>query len=230
MRKIAVMVPTRNRPEKSKITFDSWLQTNEGNSDFYFVLDDDNESVYPRLEGAKYIVAPRKRRGMCDATNYAAKSLVTLGYEFIYWMGDDHCFRTAWETPFLEAMNDQNNIGFVYGNDLLQGKNLPTACLVSCNIIQALGYMVPPSLQHLYIDNFWLTLGNNLGKIKYLDHVIIEHLHYSVGKSTHDQEYKDVNNTQMEQADHNAYNQWIRSEGEFSLNEDLKKLVNLCTE
>jgi len=34
----------------------------------------------------------------------------------------------------------------------------------------------------------------------------------------------------MEQADHAAYNQWIRSEGEFSLNEDLKKLVNLCTE
>ncbi|NCV65265.1 MAG: hypothetical protein EBW16_03430 [Burkholderiaceae bacterium] len=51
--------------------------------------------------------------------------------------------------------------------DLFQGQNLATAVMMSTNIIKALGFMAPPKLIHLYMDNFWMAIGNILDCIDY---------------------------------------------------------------
>ena len=97
-----------------------------------------------------------------------------------------------------------------YGNDLLQGKKLPTAILMSSVIIQKLGYMAPPTLRHQWSDLFWLDLGQKLGTLTYFPNIIIEHLHHSVGKSSTDQTYIDATNRLIRRHDRDAYKKYYQ--------------------
>ena len=99
--------------------------------------------------------------------------------------------------------------GLVYGNDLLQGQNLPTQVAMTTDIVQILGYMVPPSIRHLYVDNFWLQLGRKLGRLKYLDGVIVEHMHPGAQKADWDEGYTRVNEQGMWDADKKAYRKYM---------------------
>jgi len=106
----------------------------------------------------------------------------------IAFMGDDHMPQTFhWDQFLVESLGDRP--GVAYGNDLLQGANLPTMCVISSDVIKALGYMCPPGLQHLYLDNFWLELGRALGNLHYLPDCIIEHIHPLAGKAEMDAGY-----------------------------------------
>lgn len=130
-------------------------------------------------------------------------------YAYIGFMGDDH--RPAsflWDAIMVKNLRDMGNVGFVYGDDLFQGVNLPTAVCMTSNIIRTLGYMVPPTMTHLYLDNFWLELGRACGCIKYLDHVIIEHVHPAAGKAEMDERYSEVNSNEQNSADLRAFNEY----------------------
>jgi len=102
----------------------------------------------------------------------------------------------------------------VYGNDLFQGANLPTAAFLNSSLVQALGYMAPPVLKHLYADNFWMGLGQRLGGLVYLDDVVIEHMHPIASKGTWDEGYTRVNASAVDTADRQAW-EWFRYGGEM---------------
>ncbi len=228
--KIAVMCPSRSRPDKAKECFDSWNGTKCacGMSDFFYVLDDDDDHNYPRHDGAEYIVVPKGRRGMCDPVNFAATKLAKE-YKFVMFVGDDHRFRTQdWDKHFRDAIKMNDDVGYVYGNDLLQGINLPTEVMVSSNIINCLGYMILPDLIHLYIDNYWLYLGRGINKIVYINGVIIEHMHYSVGKSEHDEAYKEVNDTSIADADAASFHHWVNDGRMQREVNKLRKELSIC--
>lgn len=214
---IAVICPTRDRPQNAIDAYESWMANNAGYSDFYVVCDSDQGELY---EGPyKRIVAPKTgRRGMTDPVNYAAM-ILSKEYNYIMFIGDDHRFRTSdWDRQFLEAYASMGGSGFIYGNDLLQGAALPTACSMSSNYIQKLGYMVYPELIHLYIDNYWLSLGRALGKITYLGNVIIEHMHFCNGKAPHDAAYAAVNNGHIISTDQSTYSR-------IDINNEVRKLA-----
>ena len=107
--------------------------------------------------------------------------------ELIGFMGDDHRPRTeGW--PEILGGELAGRPGVAYGNDLHQRENLPTACLVSTPLADALGYLVPHGLYHLFFDDFWKRLGQAT-HLAYRDDVIIEHCHPDAGKSEHDAVY-----------------------------------------
>ena len=60
------------------------------------------------------------------------------------------------------------------------------SCAVS--IINALGYMAPPTLQHLFVDNVWYAWGRNTS-MKYLEETHIEHMHPIAEKAEWDDVY-----------------------------------------
>jgi hypothetical protein len=62
---------------------------------------------------------------------------------------------------------------------------------MSSEIIKALGFMAPPVLKHLYMDNFWLDLGKGINSIHYFEDVVLEHLHPLLEKSPVDKVYLD---------------------------------------
>jgi len=106
---------------------------------------------------------------------------------------------------------------------LLQGKNLATAVMMSTNIIQTLGFMAPPKLIHLFMDNFWMTLGLKINSLYYFDDVIIEHLHPYAGKAEMDAGYADANSEEVGSADQKEFVRYLSEEFE----DDLKKVMKL---
>ena len=82
-----------------------------------------------------------------------------------------------------------------------QGQGLATAVMMSTNIIKAVGYMAPPKLVHLFMDNYWMILGQRLGTLWYFDKVIVEHLHPVAGKAQWDEGYVEANANEVSNAD-----------------------------
>lgn len=215
---LAVIVPTRGRPENAARLATAFRDTSALDAVPVFVADHDD----PRLEEYRLLLRngtlPRLviysgGGGMCAALNYAATRYADL-YEAVGFMGDDHLPRTeGWAVRVNDAL-DCLEPRVVYGNDLLQGANLPTAVFMQSRLVQAMHMMAPAVMRHLYLDNFWKTLGEYLRGLVYLDDVIIEHLHPVANKAEWDERYVVVNAPEIDHADRTA---WLayRDDGRF---------------
>lgn len=192
-----VIIPSRSRPDSIDRAI-KFLKETSIISDFCVAIDDDQSDLYPRIDGVIYEVNPRLK--MNGTLNLVANKYAD-DYETIFFMGDDHLPQTMQWDHFLAGAIASKGYGLAYGNDLFQGKNLATAVMMSTNIIKSFGFMAPPKLVHLFMDNFWMLLGMDLDSIWYFDDVIIEHLHYLAGKSTADAGYLEVNAPDLSNAD-----------------------------
>ena len=213
---VLVIVPTRGRPDASVEFHKEFLQKSMI-SDLMFAIDEDDADSYPRIDGVLYEVNPRM--GMNGTLNYVATKYADK-YKYIAFMGDDHRVRTfGWDLVMAERIG---SLGVAYGNDLIQGQALPTSVMMSSKIIKAIGYMAPPKQKHMYLDNFWLDLGTRLNAIHYLEDVIIEHLHFSVGKSDMDSSYQETNDSAIYNADKVAYDEYLSTQMDIDIDKILK--------
>lgn len=221
---MAIIVPSRSRPENISRLANSLKET-KTNANLFVVLDEDDSKLenYEKLNCADIIVAPKGDRGITRPLNFAASNLKNKFLYFMF-MGDDHVPRTEnWDLIFEERLK-QTKYGVAYGNDLLQGRNLATAVCMTQNIVSALNGMAPASIKHLYIDNFWMQLGKDLNSLHYFENVIIEHLHPSCGKADWDELYELVNSNKSYASDRQAYENYISSEDYQAL---LKKITKV---
>ena len=147
---------------------------------------------------------------------YLGRDDPTGGLDIVGFMGDDHRPRTVdWDLEISKAAHVANNKCVLYGNDLIQGANLPTAVAMTTDIIKALGYFCPPGLMHLYLDDAWREIGREVGKLLYMPQVIIEHCHPIAKKGVEwDDGYREVNSGQQYESDGNAYRAWLESGNE----------------
>jgi hypothetical protein len=189
-KEILIIVPSRSagtgRENNVERFIQNWMLFTEGHSNICISLDDDDEYYYDRHEGIIYTVNPNER--LVPKLNRAATKFKD-DYKAIAFFGDDHVIKSNWETEFLDYVEKNNGVGIVYGNDLLQSEKLPTAVCMTSNIINALDYMVLPTLLHMYADNFWLDIGKSTNNIKYFPNVIWEHMHPDNGKANRDNQY-----------------------------------------
>ncbi|HXW33848.1 MAG TPA: hypothetical protein VEJ87_04660 [Acidimicrobiales bacterium] len=166
--------------------FDAVQKTCRGDTQLLVCLDSDDASKYEPIPGVWYAI--KEQRRLTAWLNDVAR-LYTADFRFFGSLGDDHLPVTmAWDIAVAKSLSNLGT-GLCYGDDLLQGKNLPTACFMTSNIVQTLGYMCPPTLIHMYADNFWLELGGALERIQYMPDVVIEHLHPSKHKASRDAVY-----------------------------------------
>jgi len=214
MNKIITLVPTRGRPENALRLLEAIKET-AALTDLVFCIDDDEKELYAgvseackNLDWAQVVAAPRM--GLNGTLNHWA-NYYAPEYRFVCFMGDDHLPKTGdWDLDFAIAIG--KNLGIAYGDDLIQGENLPTAVFMSADIINRLGFMSPPELKHLFMDNFWKHVGSELGNLNYLPEVIIEHMHYTVGKAEHDERYQAVNNAEMHLHDEQVFARYVQEQ------------------
>ncbi len=148
------------------------------------------------------------RRTLSEWTNRLAAASAGE-YRAFASLGDDHMPRTqGWDRLLLEALDDIGGEGIAYGNDLHQGQRLPTAPVISADIVEALGWMMEPSLAHMHVDDAWADLGRAAGCLAYVPEVIIEHLHPDAGKAVSDATYAE--SLAGWDADREAYQAWRR--------------------
>lgn len=186
MEKIAIIVPSRGRPQQMRELMASWLLTSKGKSVIMMGLDGDDPTLQNYPPGIQLITTPGGE--LNEKNNRLANAALLRGHEIVGCLSDDFIFFThGWEDIVIHWQ--EKHRGICYGNDLLQGRALPTAPFIHKDIIIPLGFTAPPELIHYYIDNYWLDLGLRLEKIMYLPQVIIEHKHWSSGKSKKDETY-----------------------------------------
>jgi hypothetical protein len=208
---LAVIVPTRGRPQNAARLARAFEETTASGALPVFVADQDD----PELPGYRNLLEigsiPRLMiygstggTGLCGPLNYAATAYADL-VNYVGFMGDDHMPRThGWDTLMIHEL-DSLRPRIVYGNDLLQGANLPTAVFMQSRMINAIGVMAPQCMRHLYLDNFWKHLGEQTGSLVYRGDVVIEHLHPVAGKAEWDERYRAVNASEADTADRIAW-------------------------
>jgi hypothetical protein len=219
---LIVIIPTRGRPDNAVALEQAFVDTNTTAKRVYVVdFSDELRKEYSyKLPVESVIMIHNETKGMAYPLNYVAREFLGEFDNFAF-MGDDHRPRTAnWDQLFVEELYSGSDI--VYGNDLFQGSSLPTAVAMSSQIVKELRGMVPDTQRHLYLDNFWLKLGQDLGKIKYMPEVIIEHCHAFNGKAPMDENYARVNAPEIYAADKIAYDNYIASDQYQSLLSKIK--------
>lgn len=217
MKDLLLIVPSRGRYERIEL-FKKHFDKNSTISDLCIGIDNDEYELYPKLNNVIYDINPNMQLG--PKLNLLANKYCHE-YKYIAFMGDDHLIQTiAWDQKLIEPIKEVQ-YGMSYGNDLIKGELLPTAILMNSNIIQQLGYMCPPNQVHLYLDDFWLHLGKTLGTIVYCSDVIIEHMHFTTGKSEIDKTYVESNSPELYQYDEAAYKKYLNDQ----FKNDIKKLT-----
>ena len=203
--KMCVVVPSRGRPENAERLAQAFKDTG-AEADLYIVIDNDDPkwNEYAKSENYKKLPADNKTGGCAKSLNTGAVLLLDITkyplYDYFVFMGDDHLPRTpGWDKAFIQALG--HNTGIVYGDDLLQGANLPTAYGMSRDLVNELRGMTFPGCVHLFFDNFVKQLGLDLEYLKYLPDVIIEHMHPAAGKVEMDEGYARVNAPKMFEQD-----------------------------
>ncbi|MDP5310397.1 glycosyltransferase family 2 protein [Streptomyces poriferorum] len=230
---LLVIIPTRGRPQAVMALVRAWHETG-ATADLLFAVDNDDPELdaYKR-EAAKFMKGGQvrfvfgKRLRLCGTLNQQAIK-AAKAYRYLAFMGDDHRPRAApvpWDARIRECLS--GGPGIVYGNDLLQGEAMATAVAMTSDIVGTLGYMAPDCLIHLCLDLVWLDWGRGMGRITYLDDMVIEHLHPANGKAEFDAGYEEVNSDAMVSADSAAYYDYRDNGG---LEADLAKLRTLVEE
>jgi hypothetical protein len=216
-----MIVPTKGRPENAQRLLHAVNQTAGDELDRLVFAIDSNEPLaeeYQRIVPAEDgpdgwdwvrifpVTADPQRMG--PVLNTVAGLFAAQGkYTHIGFMGDDHVPRTRnWDEELVGSLAAKP--GVAYGNDLAQGGKLPTACVISAEIIRSLGYMCPPAQEHLYLDDFWKTLGCST-RLVYRNDVVIEHLHPNYGKARWDTGYAEANSHDQYAKDQHAYSDFI---------------------
>jgi hypothetical protein len=210
---LLVLVPSRGRPTNALELLTEFEATKKfKHTTCLFVVDEDDPELdaYLELLPSGNIEINESIGSMVRALNAAATLHSAIGvYNYIGFFGDDHRPRTkGWDKIFVTKL-DRRGGGFAYGNDLYQGANLPTQVVMSSSIISALGWMAPPVLKHLWVDNAWRSLGSATGRLFYFPEVVIEHLHPFAGKAAMDMGYQRVNSSEMIDHDKAAFARWM---------------------
>lgn len=225
MADLLVIVPTRSRPGNARRMLAAWDETDAwADSSLLFVADADDPQIggYRRLVAEhdgnskrwRVIEVPRWRPMVPKLNQAAVREAVRCGptrWLALAFMGDDHLPRTCgWARAVLDTIDDLGGTGIVYGNDLHRGAELATHWVMTTNIVRALGLMVPAPVRHQFCDRAVMDIGRAAGCLRYRGDVIVEHMHYSVGKAAKDHIYEIGNRQRGYEADQHAYEQWLR--------------------
>jgi hypothetical protein len=224
---LLIIVPSRGRPQNIARLLDAVHATRQLATHVHVAVDDDD----PELSRYEFVVKKAgidgdelqvgSRKGLAAWTNDVAVRRAGE-YPYLASFGDDHVPRTkGFDRALIRGIEDMGGTGFTYPWDGTR-EDIPEAVIMSSDIVQALGWMCLPSLNHYYVDNVWADLGRNAGCLRHLRAIAVDHVHPVTGAVPGDATYQ-ASSAKI-QADQEAYNEW-RSSGQML--DDIKKVISL---
>jgi hypothetical protein len=218
-----VIIGTRNRPHNAIRAFEQ-LKKVSIESDFLIIINEDQVKLYPDIEGVMREVVSNEYGSLAKGNHIVHK----------YWDSyftitgiDDDCMVTTqdWDV-LLAGPIKKRGYGIAYGNDTIQGQNLPTKVMISTNIVKSLGYFAPPILKHLYADNFWKTLGTKIDALDYFPEIMMEHWHYLNSKAPRDEQYDAIYATGEMESAQLAFDTYMRDSFASDVEKINKGVIN----
>jgi len=231
MADLAVLVPSRGRPHNIERLNEAMAKTCRGDTELIVGLDDDDPTydAYwdlmwgPSAGGWTIVSQPDLRGRLVEWLNRMAVAEVEDSAKFVGHIGDDNLPQTdGWDVRIMESLERQGDIGFCFANDLDPGRppgSLSIHIFMTAEVVRRLGYMGPPSIQHMYVDPTWFAWGTATS-IEFLEDVHIPHLHYSLGHAPMDESYH--HSTGLIPEDCARYNDYC--EDPAGMNADIVKL------
>ena len=211
---LAILVPTRGRPENIQRVIGAWDFTNAwDHADLILIADEDD----PRYQEYVDLIDPEACpvrlfsvplwMPMVHKLELAARQMAET-YWAVGFAGDDHLPQTiGWAARYLAALRELGT-GMVYGDDGYQGARLSTEWAMTSDVVRALGRMVPAEVEHMFCDNAVLELFTRAGAVRHLPEVRIEHMHPYAGKATTDAQYQRVNSREQMSRDRRTFQAW----------------------
>lgn len=221
------LIPSRGRPAQLMRLLEQIEHTTAGRVQTVVCVDEDDPRRldYRRgLEGSQWPLRAALhmglRRSLSEWTNWAAqfaRGWLGEAVTHLVSMGDDHWPATQdWDLLLAEAIHDTlDGPGWAYGDDGVKGAMLPTAWMQSVELFDALGWVMEPHLEHMYVDNVVLELGRAAQRITYAPYVTIEHRHPEAARTlgttvagAWDDTYAATNRGEVFEADRAAFARW----------------------
>tara|TARA_R110000868_G_scaffold340880_1_gene601735 strand:+ start:12377 stop:14476 length:2100 start_codon:yes stop_codon:yes gene_type:complete len=182
------ILPSRGRPASLKRFFNAY-HTTGANSCGVVCLDNDDTTLdeYLKIELPTHwwldIAAPIGLGVRCNAAFNKHPEEPWYGL-----ISDDVVPRTGrWDQILIHSAG---NYGMAYGSDGLVNEAQFTHGVLGGDLVRELGWIILPGLQRLYGDNVLTAIGKEKGIMRYCPYVLLEHLHFSNGKSPMDKTYE----------------------------------------
>lgn len=193
---ISLLMPTRGRPALVKRFFRSVSDESshlEAVEIILYVDEDDVASQHldsPEVRVVR-IIGPRLSMG-----EYNSRCLGKANGQIVVLVNDDMVIRTHGWDDQIRALDAAiaDKIYLAYSNDLLKGDKLCTFPILSRRTCNLLVDPYPAAYRGAFIDYHLLDIFKRLqhagfDRIRYLEDVVFEHLHYRTGKAEFDETY-----------------------------------------
>ena len=210
MNKLLIICPSRIRPDRIQEMLKSFDETKSDFTDMVIYISHDD----PRLEEYKVALKDRNyiigdRLPVSHVYNFCAAKYPD--YEYYGEVCDDHVYRTKyWDKIFIDEIEKHGGWGMAWGWGTihLKATRLPSAMVMSGNIVRALGFFSTPVITKAYNDRFALDLADALNFGFYLPDVVVEHRHVLNSKAPMDDNYKWVLSQETMEIGKQQYNEW----------------------
>lgn len=193
---ISLLLPTRGRRVLVERFFLSLVETASHRDQVEVILYVDEDDVDSHHLGSDVvrvtrIIGPRASMGTYNSACYGAAQ-----GDIIILVNDDMVIRTpGWDEKIIEFdANIPDKIYLAYGNDLFKKMDLCTFPILSRRTCELLVEPYPKEYQGAFIDYHLFDIFKRLqhsgfDRIRYMDDVVFEHLHYRTGKAPFDETY-----------------------------------------
>ena len=188
MAELAVLVPSRGRPHNAERLAEAFEKTCRGDTRLVFGLDEDDETRWDYFDlECEALVNRDLRHRLVEWLNFLASFRAE---PYIGHIGDDNVpWTVGWDVRVMESLKRNQ---FCFCNDLDPGRvpgSLSIHIFMRRSVVDTLGYMGPPAIQHMYVDPIWYAWGKATS-IEFLEDVELPHLHYTLGHAPSDESYE----------------------------------------
>ena len=215
--RLAVLLPSRFRPAGLRRAYESW-RTHSVASDIVFGFQEGDATLDENLAIAaghphhlfSNIGLAAKANALCEAMP---------GYAGYMILNDDHVIQTpGWDRKLLDVIDENarehgHRIVIPHWRDGIHDERLAQG-FVTAELLAVTGTYLPRGyMRHLFTDNYFMTIGQVCGILRYVGEVFIEHLHFHNGKAALDANYAETQNNEAYQREEVAFRRWLNEAG-----------------
>lgn len=198
MNAISILTPTRNRPNNCDRFIKSLYETTQytGTLELLFYVDSDDpaKDIYKEIEErwqnnfwrVEFVIG--KPMSVSKSWNIIAEK--SLG-DIMIMGNDDLVYKTVrWDSKLMARLLELDNPYYLsWFNDGINGNRHCAFPVITREWYETLGYFSPGIFNFGYNDTWVYDIAKRVGKLNYMNEILVEHLHFSVGKSNMDDTY-----------------------------------------
>jgi hypothetical protein len=229
------LVPSRKRPHNLKRFFAALQETRTSTVGYVLVNESEFEDATWRAEYLRLAPPPNwsfvLTRGDSQGDKLREVEDLYRRADWIGLLGDDQVPLTSeWDRKLLARVLGWNLVSCYDDNWQIneRGGRIAGTILWSGDLYRAIGYLFPPGMHHVYIDDYLEELGQLSGCWSFAEQavadVVIAHLHYTRKMSDYDETYKRAYETYGD-SDNSTWQQWRANELGAAV-ERVKTLIN----